>query len=202
LVKPGTAWLWIVGGIVALVALALIVGSGMLPSTVPNPETPTPSVTAMVTSQPSPTSTVATPTATVTRPTMTPTIAPSATSTPATPTWTPTPIVAIETPRLISPAGGSVANGSRLELRWASNLPNSNYGYRVNLRHESGAPSYTSPVLDVEQWSLALPASAVGEWRWFVEVIRRTGTPQVAARSSESIFYHDPFASPLPTPAR
>jgi hypothetical protein len=116
-------------------------------------------------------------------------------------TRTATPIAKEAALVLISPRDGSTVNGSRLALQWQGQLPSSDYGYRVSVSHESGEPVYTSPILDIEQWVVELPANRVGAWRWFVEIIRRTGTSQVVARSIESIFYHDPFASPLATPA-
>jgi hypothetical protein len=133
-----------------------------------------------------------------------PTVTPSPTSELATATRavtrTPTPIGTLAAPVLINPRGGSTVNGSRLELQWQGQLPSADYGYRVTIGHESGDPVYTSRTLDTEQWVVELPANRVGAWRWFVEIIRRTGTSQVLARSVDSVFYHDPFASPVATP--
>ncbi len=203
---PRSFWPWLIGlGVI----LTLIAGGGFLLSAQSNRATPTPTVTLTVTTEPSLTPTIvpqaptALVTAAVVAPTIlatAPTVTPGQTSIPSTATRTSTPIVTMAAPNLISPPGGSTVNGSRLTLQWQGRLPNSDYGYRVSVTYESGDPTYVSPVLDVNQWGVELPANRVGTWRWSVEIVRRTGTSAVVARSVDAIFYHDPFTSPLPTP--
>ena len=109
----------------------------------------------------------------------------------------------VAAPNLIAPPGGSTVNGSRLTLQWQGNLPGADFMYRVTVTYASGDPVYVSPLLDVNQWVIELPANRVGAWRWSVEIVHRTGTSASVARSVEAIFYHDPFGpfvSPLPTP--
>ncbi len=204
--KPRSIGPWFAGG---AIILALLIGGGLILSAQSIRATPTPTASPTMTIAPSSTPTVSTPTstptATATAAASTPTPTPSLTAVPATatrvPTRTPAPIGTVAAPVLLYPRAGSTVNGSRLELQWQGQLPGADYGYRVNISHESGNPVYTSQILSTEQWVVELPASRVGAWRWFVEIVRRTGTPQVVARSADSVFYHDPFASPLATPA-
>ncbi len=202
--KPRSIGPWLAGG---AIILALLIGGGLFLSAQSIRTTPTPTASPTMTVAPSSTPTVntSTSTATATAIAATSTPTPSLTSVPATatraPTRSPTPIGTLAAPLLLYPRAGSTVNGSRLELQWQGQLPGADYGYRVNISHESGDPTYTSRILDTEQWVVELPASRVGAWRWFVEIVRRTGTSQVVSRSADSVFYHDPFASPLATPA-
>lgn len=205
---PRSIWPWLIG---LSVTLALIAGGGFLLSAPSNREAPAPTLTATLpathTIEPTLTSTIKPPTpsvtAAITAPpaqSAIPTATPSRTPTP--PAATRTPIAIVTAPNLINPPGGSTINGSRLTLHWQGNLPSADYGYRVSVAYESGDPVYVSPLLDMNQWVVELPANRVGAWRWSVAIVRRTGTSAVAARSAESVFYHDPFTSPLPTPTR
>jgi hypothetical protein len=208
--KPRLIWPWFVGG---AIILALLASGGLWLNAQSNRMTPTPTITPTIATTPLQAPLVRTPTttpsvtlsATATAVTSTPTVTPSLTSGSATATRATTriatPVSKTTAPVLISPRSGSTVNGSRLGLQWQGQLPGSDYGYRASVSYESGEPVYTSPILDIEQWVVELPANRVGAWRWFVEIVRRADTPQVVARSSESIFYHDPFASPLATPA-
>lgn len=111
-----------------------------------------------------------------------------------------TQVPVVSSPRLISPPGASEIKTSRVTLRWEGELPSSSYGFRVSLRHTSGAPSYASPILDGTQWTANLAGDAVGEWLWSVAVVRRDGTQDVLARSDEWTFYYNPFGGPSPPP--
>jgi hypothetical protein len=69
------------------------------------------------------------------------------------------------------------------------------------LRHADGTP-LESPLLAANEWSVQLPAGLAGGWDWFVEVVRRDNPSLVLAQSASSVFYNQPFYSPLATPAR
>ncbi len=148
--------------------------------------TPTPTRTSTLEPTPSLTSTRT--------PTATPRVTPTPSRTPsATPRPTRTPQVSA--PRLLSPLGAAELKSSLLTLRWAGELPGSDYGFRVNLRHGSGTPRYTSSLQEDTQWEIELPGDAVGEWRWSVAVVKQ-GETLVLARSDEWTFYYNPFDSP------
>lgn len=202
--RPRSGWFWRVGGVVVL--LTLIVGGWFLSRTW-NQGLPTP--TATLTPTPSPTPTLLAPTAPPTEtPTVTLSSTPSATPTPAV-TASPQPIPEpdISAPRLISPPGAAVVNTARVTFRWEGELPNSDYGFRVSLRHGGDGSDHASPILDSTQWTVDLPGDAndvVGEWRWSVAIVRHS---DVLVRSGEWTFYYDPFGggpspfhSPLSTP--
>lgn len=206
---PRSFWPWLIG---LGVTTALIVGGLMLIKPV-SPVSLTPTITLTLTIEPSLTATLKPPTPTATainivQPTLA--VTPSMTSAPSpTATRSPTPIAtataAAVAPVLISPPGGSTVNGSRLTLHWQGSLPNVDFAYRVTVAYSGGDPVYVSPLLDVDQWSVELPASRVGAWSWSVEIVRRAGTSGNVARSAEAVFYNDPFGpfvSPLPTPKR
>jgi serine/threonine protein kinase len=199
--RPG--WLWWVGGAITL--LALIFGRFLIPAQ----EQPSPTPVATSTPSPSlPLTPTATPTKTPTPPSVSaPTSTPWATPVPTVSASPPSvPDVEASAPRLLSPAGATIVRTARVTLRWAGELPNSDYGFQVGLRH--GADDYASPVLDGTEWTLDLPGDAneaIGEWRWSVAIVHRE-TGNVAARSSEWTFYYNPFGgepptshSPLPT---
>ncbi len=210
---PRSVWPWLIG----LGVTAAMIGGGLMLFRPASPVLLTPTVTITPTIEPSPTTTVKPPLPTTTainvvQPTLAATIRllPSGTPT-LTPTATrsPTPIAtataAAVAPVLISPPGGSTVNGSHLTLQWQGNLPSADFAYRVTVAYNGGDPVYVSPLLDVDQWSVELPASRVGAWSWSVEIVRRAGTSGNVARSAEAVFYNDPFGpfvSPLPTPKR
>jgi hypothetical protein len=102
-------------------------------------------------------------------------------------------------PRLIRPFGAEEVKSAQQTLWWAGELPNASYGFRVDLRHGSGDPQYSSPVLNGPPWRVELPGDKVGEWRWSVSVIRRGGTEDMVARSDEWTFYYNPFGGPPPS---
>jgi hypothetical protein len=191
----------------ALLIVAVVGGWGVLFKPW-NRAAPAPAATPTVTLAPS---------AMPTRPTRAPTALPSVTVTAApsvTPTITATvtgriatPVPVISAPRLASPLGASIVKVAQVTLQWQGELPGPGYGFRVSLRHESDAP-VVSPIFDGKQWTVDLPGSAVGEWRWSVAVVRRDGAQEAAARSAEWTFYYNPFPSsfvsplhsPLPVP--
>lgn len=198
--------LWAIGGALLIVLVAS--GWGFFSSVWKHPS---PVTAPTVTSAPSATPALpthipeASPLATVAvTPSVTPTVTPTVTATGTRRPLTPTPT--ISAPRLVSPLGASVIRTSWATLQWQGELPGPGYGFQVNLRHENDAP-ITSPLLDGTQWTVGLPGSAVGEWRWSVAVVRRDGAQDVA-RSSEWTFYYNPFPSsfvsplnsPLPVP--
>ena len=122
-------------------------------------------------------------------------------------------------PGLISPAGAAVLGTARVTFFWTGELPNEEYGFRVNLRRGGNAPDHhTSPILDSVHWTVNLPGDAdqaTGEWRWSVSIVRRNETKDTVVTSDEWTFYYNPFgggpmpfqsplqepASPLATPA-
>jgi serine/threonine-protein kinase len=218
--KPRRALLLRFGGAGAFLSVLLLGGwlltsrpwsQALEPSpTLTMTATPTlPAPTATHTPTPKRTGTL-TPSATSSR---TPTVTPiSATPTPSrTPTRTPRPTRTpqVSAPRLLSPLGAAELKSSLLTLRWEGELPGSDYGFRVSLRHGSGSPRYTSSLQEDTRWEIELPGDAVGEWRWSVAVVRR-GEALALARSEEWTFYYNPFEgpatsssppdSPLPTP--
>jgi serine/threonine protein kinase len=195
----GRKWpVWFIGSAVVLILLGIVIR--VAPSLAPA-GTLTPTMTLTVTASPpaTPTATAA-PTRTLTQTsTPTPTAPPSPTPTATRPT--PTPVPAVSAPRLTSPSAGSTVNGTQLSLQWAGSLPNTQYGYRVKLRHADGTP-LESPLLAANEWSVSLPARLAGGWDWFVEVVRRDNPSQVLAQSASSVFYNQPYYSPLATPSR
>jgi hypothetical protein len=106
----------------------------------------------------------------------------------------------VQAPRLVSPSGAAQIKTSHPTLRWEGELPGSGYDFRVSLRHTSGAPSYTSPLLDDTQWTASLAGDAVGEWRWSVAIVRRDGAHDVVVSSDEWTFYYNPFGDLSPQP--
>jgi len=217
--KARPAWLWWVGGgLFILLALVAAQWSPLQPWKQDSPlptamrlpsQTPTVSPTPTLTGTPAPTST-STPTSTA-RPTAAPTATASPSATPTSfatatlvatatprPTRTLSPAPVLSAPRLLSPLGAAEIRASHLTLRWDGDLPDAGYGFRVSLRHGSGAPGFSSPTLDGKQWSVELEGDAVGEWRWSVAVVRQ-GETQALARSDEWTFYYNPFEGPSPT---
>jgi serine/threonine protein kinase len=207
--RPRPAWLWWLGG--AAIILLALAASQWLPAHLSwGLDAPT----ATATSRPPQTPTLPVPTSTGTQTATLTTPAPGATHTPSptpsvtltsgeTPTSTltvspqPTQATVVSAPWLISPPGASETRSSYLTLRWGGALPNADYGFRVSLRHGSGAPDYNSPILNETQWEIELPGDAVGEWRWSVAVVLR-GETQALARSDEWTFYYSPFDAPPP----
>jgi serine/threonine-protein kinase len=214
--RPRRASLLRFGGAGALLS-ALLLGGWLLTSR-PWSQALEPSPTLTLTAMPTPPTATHTPTPTRTStltPSVTPTRTPTVTLTRATPTPSrtptrtprPTQTPQVSAPRLLSPLGAAELKSSSLTLRWQGELPSSDYGFRVSLRHGSGSPRYASSLQEDTQWEFELPGDVVGEWRWSVAVVRR-GETLVLARSDEWTFYYDPFEgpssspldSPLPTP--
>jgi serine/threonine protein kinase len=205
-------WLWWIGG--ALVLLALVV-SGWLNLRASSQGQPTPLATPTPSQTSAPATPTPTPTETPTRAvTFTATPAPAATSIPTvTPSPRPTRTPTVSVPRLISPEGAAQVKVSLVTFQWDGELPNADYGFRVSLRQGSDGAVHASPILDGIQWTVELPGDAgdaVGEWRWSVAVVRRSGTGDTLAQSDEWTFYYNPFGgssgpapfdSPLPTPS-
>ncbi|MCP4543577.1 MAG: serine/threonine protein kinase [Chloroflexi bacterium] len=209
--KSRSEWLWRVGGASALLVL-IIVGWFFNRMGNQNPPVPTATITLAPSRTPTPLAPISTSTKTPTvMATLTPILTPTATSTPtatATPQSTPGPTVLA--PRLIRPAGAKVLRTTHVTFRWEGELPDSGYGFRVILHRGDEGSDHASPILDSTQWTVDLPGdatSAVGEWRWFVMVVRSSETADQVLRSDEWTFYYNPFdggtspfQSPLPEP--
>ncbi len=180
-------------------------------------DAPTPTVTSVPSQLPAVNSPTSTASLAGPVPTLSDTPTPNATST-LTPTAvlslsptvvqvspTRTPIAAISAPRLAIPSGAAWTCLSHQTFKWNGRLPNPDYGFRVSLRNGERDLSYTSPILDSTQWTLDIPGSAVGEWRWSVAVVRRDGAQDRETRSEEWTFYYTPLCSSissLATPTR
>jgi len=197
-------WWWVGGGLV--IVLIAIGGAMLFPA--PKSSSPVPTVTQTVTATPSKTPPL--PTATLLSPTPSRVMAtPSVTPTVEIATSTPGLAPVISAPRLVDPAGASLSTSSKVSLRWEGELPNQEYGFLVKVHSASYDLTYTSPVLDSQQWTVELAGEAVGEWTWSVSIVKRRDTQEVMARSAEWTFYYNPFpssfrsplASPLQTPA-
>jgi serine/threonine-protein kinase len=207
--KSRSGWLWRVGGAIVLLTVIIV---GWFSTRTGSQSIPTPTATLIPSRTPAPPVPTSTPTETPTvAATFTPTFTPSATPTP-TVTVSPEPTLepVVVAPRLISPAGAAVLRTANVTFRWAGELPSSGYGFRVLLHRGGDGADHASPILDGTQWTVDLPgdaSQAIGEWRWSVVVIRRSGTADVVAHSDEWTFYYNPFGggsgpseSPLPTP--
>lgn len=207
--KSHSGWLWRVGGAIVLLTVIIV---GWFSARTGSQSLPTSTATRTPSRTPTPPTPTSTPTKTPTfAATFAPTLTPSATPTPTvTPSPEPTPEPVVLAPRLISPVGAAVLKTARVTFRWTGELPNSGYGFRVLLHRGEDGSDHASSVLDGTQWTVDLPgdaSEAIGEWRWSVAVVRRSGTGDAIARSNEWTFYYNPFGggsspsqSPLPTP--